>query len=297
MNFFIESCKANPSVDWIFYTDCGEPENRAPNLRYRAMSFGEYCALASDRIGLPFRPDGPYKLVDLKPAWGQIHADDIRGYDFYGYCDIDVIFGDIRRFYGDELLGRYQLLSTHPERVSGHLALFENSELMLQAFRRIADWEERVSAGGYRAVAENRFTKVFLPRKRHPGWLRRVYGVLSPYWRRNYFHEQFSTVLSPRLWHDGSRDHPEVWFWKGGRLTNERDGDREFLYLHFMNWKSGRWLKHDGPAAWTTQESIIHLDWREAARHGFKITRRGFEPLEDLRRGRNGTLAPQPLLR
>ena len=35
---------------------------------------------------------------------------------------------------------------------------------------------------------------------------------------------------------------PGRWFWRDGRLMNERYQEREFLYLHFMNWKSDRWL-------------------------------------------------------
>ena len=33
-------------------------------------------------------------------------------------------------------------------------------------------------------------------------------------------------------------NYPQRWFWRRGRVTNEYDGDREFLYLHFMRWQS-----------------------------------------------------------
>ena len=36
--------------------------------------------------------------------------------------------------------------------------------------------------------------------------------------------------------------HPGFWFWKEGKLTNEKDGEREFLYLHFMRWQTNRWI-------------------------------------------------------
>lgn len=280
IEFFLESCKANPSVDWLFFTDCGEPENRAPNVHFEPVTLEEYCRRASERIGLEFRTSNPYKLVDLKPAFGLIHADAARGYDFYGYGDVDVIYGDIRRFYADDLLARHQLLSTHRDRISGHLALFENTPRMHEAFRRIPDWRECLQDPAVRALDEGRFTKVFLRKKHHSPGLRRLYAWTSSWWRRNYFHEQYSTILSDRPWHDGSQDYPEVWTWRDGHLTNDADGDREFLYLHFMNWKSDRHLKRPGPAAWpSSPDGIIHMDWRDAGRNGFRITRRGFEPL------------------
>jgi len=49
---------------------------------------------------------------------------------------------------------------------------------------------------------------------------------------RRLFVERYSTVLSPlKKWHDGTMDYPRIWFWINGRLTNDRDHEREFLYL------------------------------------------------------------------
>jgi hypothetical protein len=45
MNLYIESCKCNPDVRWRFFTDCGEPENKAPNVDYVHLSFADYKAL------------------------------------------------------------------------------------------------------------------------------------------------------------------------------------------------------------------------------------------------------------
>ena len=38
INLFIESCRWNPDVRWRFYTDCGEPENKADNVDYVHLS-------------------------------------------------------------------------------------------------------------------------------------------------------------------------------------------------------------------------------------------------------------------
>jgi hypothetical protein len=42
-------------------------------------------------------------------------------------------------------------------------------------------------------------------------------------------------------WHDGMTDHPEVWFWNNGVVTNNRNNGRQYLYLHLMNFQSMRW--------------------------------------------------------
>src|ERR1043166_538564 len=113
INFFVESCKWNPDVHWRIHTDCGAPENHADNITYVDIGFADYKALVRDRLGVAFDPVDPYKLCDLKPAFGFLHRADIRDYPFYGYGDIDVIYGGIARFYGG-LRADYDVLSTHP---------------------------------------------------------------------------------------------------------------------------------------------------------------------------------------
>lgn len=39
--------------------------------------------------------DNPYKFCDFKPAYGEIFADYLKGYDFWGHCDIDLLWGNI----------------------------------------------------------------------------------------------------------------------------------------------------------------------------------------------------------
>jgi hypothetical protein len=73
-------------------------------------------------------------------------------------------------------------------------------------------------------------------------------------------------------------NYPQRWFWRRGHLTSERDGDRDFLYLHFMRWKSTRWANKPplpGEGAWIGRE-LIHTDWRQAANDGFCISPAGF---------------------
>ena len=126
INLFVESCKWNPDVGWRIYTDCGEPENKADNVEFVHLAFEDYKAMVQSRLGIRFDHHDPYRLCDLKPCLGHIHESDIAGCPFFGYGDIDVTYGNIRSFYTTELLSNCNVISTHPERVSGHLAIFRN---------------------------------------------------------------------------------------------------------------------------------------------------------------------------
>lgn len=79
INLYIESCKYNSDINWLFFTDCGEPENKATNIKYIHMSFTDYKKLASKKLGIDFSAANPYKLRDLRPTYGLIHEDHTKG--------------------------------------------------------------------------------------------------------------------------------------------------------------------------------------------------------------------------
>jgi len=278
-DLYLESCCSNSSVNWIFISDCVGPNNAPDNTQFIHTSFGDYKKLVSEKLGINFNPSSAYKLCDLKPAYGYIHQELLSSYDFWGFGDIDVIYGDIRQFYTDELLSKYNSLSSHWDRVSGHLFLMKNTSIFREAFKQIPAWKQLLEDQKHHGIDESKFSKVFLRHKKYPAWLRKIYGVTDPRQRHAYFAEQYSTILSPQPWFDGQWQHPEEWVWKNGKLHNSTDS-REFMYLHFMNWKSNTWLdKSRGKtAAWEDLSTLNHVPTGSAGK-GFTINRTGFHPL------------------
>jgi hypothetical protein len=274
INLFIESCKLNPDINWTIYTDCGEPENKAANVTCRHITFDAYCELVSRQLGIKFHPDFSYKLCDIRPALGVIHRRDIVGYRFWGYGDLDVIYGNIRSVYSDDLLERYDVISSHEKLLAGHFSIFRNTWILRNAFRRIPKWRESMTSPEHAHFDEGQFSRLFWKLGPPPGFWKHINLTLNPYCRRALFREQYSTTLIDMPWLDGTRSHPDTWFWRDGRITNDRDGDRQFLYLHFMNWKSPRNIipfPEDGKAAWEKIDKVLKVDWREACRSGFCI--------------------------
>lgn len=249
INFFIESCKHNPGVDWLIVTDCGEPDNSAPNVHFRHMSFEDYKAEASRRLEVGFNPLDPYKLCDLKAAFGVVHEDDIRDYDYYAHSDIDLIYGDIRRFWPDEILQRYQVISHNQVHISGPFAILENTESVRHAFMHIPDW-----------------STLLVDQKHHGLDEMPLYHAMMDLNIHCSLQEQFCTNLVPIPWHDGNYEHPLVWHWCRGRLTNERDGEREFPFLHFTNWIKHRYVWPEVrkllPPAWEDRKRIVYADYK-----------------------------------
>lgn len=271
MPLFLESCRHNPDIEWLFYTDCEPLADLPPNVTMRSISFAEYCRQASERLGLSFQPAHPYKLCDIRPAYGLIHAEDVEGIDFWGWGDIDVIYGNLREYYTPSRLAGHDLFSTHARRVSGHLCLVRNTPRMREAFRHIRDWQSLFTDPTHRAVDEKAFSKLFIRHKNFPAPLHRLAGSFNPWRRRSEFIEAYSTPLGRIAWTDGSRNFPTRWFWKQGVLTNDRDGDRRFPYFHFVVWKKEDWTLQPEPEA----ETMTAL----ARENGWTVTAKGFQGL------------------
>ena len=265
MPLFLESCRRNTDIDWLFFSDCGNFPDCPENVRILHFSYSDYCALAARRLGIVFAPENPYKLCDIKPALGYIHEDCLIDHDFWAFGDIDVIYGQLREYFTDDRLNRYDLISTHVRRVSGHLCLIRNTPRMKEAFRRIPGWQKRFGDPLHQALDEGAFSRIFIWRKNFPQPLFELAGLLNPWRHRSDFREAYSTPNASLAWVDGGYDFPRYWFWREGHLTNDREAGREFPYLHFMNWKRREWRAFPEPSA----EEVITLSrqpcWRISA--------------------------------
>ena len=114
------SAMYNPSVDFMFFTDINvEP---AENIIVHKMQFDDFRQIVQKTFDFPIVLDRPYKLCEYKQAYGFILQDYIKNYDFWGYGDIDLVYGDIRAFLTDSVLEHKFLLGW------GHLTLLHNDE-------------------------------------------------------------------------------------------------------------------------------------------------------------------------
>ncbi|MBW3503693.1 DUF6625 family protein [Pseudomonas sp. NKUCC02_KPG] len=261
MPLFLESCRHNPDIQWLMFSDCDQLDNLPANVCIEPTNWVEYCQLVSQRLGINFAPSSPYKLCDLKPALGFIHADRLEGFDFWAFGDIDLIYGNLREYFTEARLARYHLLSTHERRVAGHLCLIRNTARERGLFQHIKDWCERFADNEHYALDEGAFSRVFLWRKNLPDPLFKFLGNFNPKRRRSEFAEAFSTPNGCIKWHDGSEDFPLQWRWHQGRLTNDRDGDRAFPYFHFVCWKRNEWQEVPKPSFEQVKNLALKQQW------------------------------------
>lgn len=76
----------------------------------------------------------PYKLCDYKVAYGLIFQEELRQYDFWGYCDSDMVLGNIRKYITDEILEGYDKILP-----LGHLSIYRNTDEINRRFMECPD--------------------------------------------------------------------------------------------------------------------------------------------------------------
>lgn len=269
--FFLESCRANSCINWLFFSDCGVPDDLPHNVNVVEVSFESYCRTVADSLQIDFSPMTPYKLCDLKPALGYIHRDELRGFDFWAFGDIDVVYGDLSRYFTSERLARHDVFSMHARRISGHCCLLRNNALAREAFMQVRNWRQSLSAPQHQWFDESAFSHLFV---RHKNWHPVLASLAKPFnrWTRCIENtEAFSTPNARIPWVDGTHDFPKQWRWDHGQLTTDKDGERQFPYLHFVVWK-----KSD----WSTDKSVIESASDALALSGrWGISAVGFEEL------------------
>jgi hypothetical protein len=141
--YFLHSCRFNPTVDFLLFTDSSDLNLALPpNVKLIPRSIDQFKAEAAKALGFEVAVESGYKLCDFKPAYGHIFADYIRDYDFWGYCDIDVIFGNIRAFMTDELLNGYDIISARHDYLTGCFALYRNQPYFRELFKQSKDYRK-----------------------------------------------------------------------------------------------------------------------------------------------------------
>lgn len=123
---WLRSAELNETVDFLIVTN-QELHSSASNITVRKTSLQQIKEKAIEALGTYVALESPYKLCDLKPFYGKIFANDVCGYDFWGYCDCDLVFGDIRAFLTEDILGTYNSILG-----LGHLHLQRTNDPLYQ---------------------------------------------------------------------------------------------------------------------------------------------------------------------
>lgn len=232
-NYFplwLKSCSYNPTIDFWVFTDQNN-QKLPPNVKCVKMSLHEMRGRATKVLGFEAALSRPYKCCDYKPIYGLMFADYLQNYDYWGHCDIDLIFGNLQKFFDDYNLYDYEKFG-----MLGHLSLFKNNEKVNKAYMIpnghmsyldvFTDEKNKVfdELAGISTIMKESGFKVFM---------RRIFIDIATMYHRyriidvypldekpiNYKHQTF-------YWERGKAYHVYL---KDGNICKD-----EYLYIHFQ---------------------------------------------------------------
>lgn len=119
---FLKTCAWNSDFNWLIVTDNKTDYSYPKNVQVKFMQFRELRELVNRKFGFYVALNDPYKLCDLKPAYGFIFEDYVVDYRFWGHCDVDTLMGDLSSFITDDMLNTYDKIFC-----LGHMTLYKNS--------------------------------------------------------------------------------------------------------------------------------------------------------------------------
>jgi hypothetical protein len=223
MPAFLLSCRHNPDIQWFVYTDAEFDGGGTPNVAFKPMTLAELNSRASETFHTTTDVRGR-KLADLKIAYGVLFADDLVPYDFWSPSDLDIVWGEIRRFMTDELITQHDILSSRRNRLSGHFTLYRNTPNISRTFDLIPDVNARMAMTNYEHLDETELTRSLeAERSRSPRSAPRVF------WREEWapsssYQKSLTDDPGDRLW------------WRSGRTF--RPTGAEVMYIHFHKLKA-----------------------------------------------------------
>ena len=135
--YHYDTVKNIDGIDFLFVTD-QEITLDSRNHTVVKTTMEEIDLKLSDRLGCDIKIKNNKKTSDLKASSGDIFSEYIDGYDYFGWYDIDTLFGDVHG-YISQYLHEYDFISVGGKqfhnRLSGPFTLVRNTKELRELYR------------------------------------------------------------------------------------------------------------------------------------------------------------------
>lgn len=229
-DLFLESCSYNKEIEFLIYSDQKYELATPSNVQFSYWEFAKFKDLVSYKLKLTERARkafSPYKLCDYKPAYGKIFEDYLRDFDYWGFCDVDLIFGRIF-----DILKIKDFLQNERILTQGHLTFYKNTQRINSMFLH-----ELKGTIKFRQAIEFKepafFDEIFMPAICRDNKVKQygenVFADILP---------QYATLtIAPSC--AVNNEVKQRFYWRCGHLfqTFNKDGqafERELIYIHFQ---------------------------------------------------------------
>jgi hypothetical protein len=233
---FFASVACNPLIDVILLCEVVPSFILPPNVFIHPTTRADLTERLRSVTGLPLSEVSGHKLCDFKPFYGLAFADLLEPYEFWGYCDVDLIFGDLSGLLTSSFFENLDVFSAHNSTVVGHFTIIRNSDRMNRVCFTMDCWREAcasplsslIEEGGF-ALALGKIPNIVWKR---PGALRSELAEDFCRFGITFVHDGAIYDLPGRM--------PGIIEVRDGKVFFiDTEHHTEILYAHFMGLK--RW--------------------------------------------------------
>jgi hypothetical protein len=261
MEYFIESCLRNKDFNWLFYGNLKITIPLPNNIQLKKADIADFTHLASTKLGYTVALADPYKICDFRPAFGQIFEDFLKGFEFWGYSDMDIIYGNFSHFISVQQLDTYDIITSRREYAAGHFTLYRNNPLGNSLYKNIFNIKSLLQEANFHFALDERSNLIGKQLKNESGinswhnklWERIKRHLLFRLYRTRLiafditqeFQRKEKKKILNILWLDAVRSDQFYtkqnrvnWSieWNDGMVTDKISGT-ELMYFHFLNSK------------------------------------------------------------
>jgi hypothetical protein len=233
-NYFqlwLNSCQKNSEIIWkIFIND--KSEYRFPkNVHVNYIDLVDFASKIQNLFDFQINIHTPYKLTDFKPVYGQAFSDEIKGFGYWGYCDIDLIFGNIKKILKKPMDEGYDKILTR-----GHFSLHKNNPEINQLYRNMNEHYKKVFSRkeffSFDEWSPGGINEIFLKSDK------KIYDeiIFSDIYIGSY------TLIPRQAMVRENRSESSIFYWDSGELKRIYKNARaliteEILYVHLQKRK------------------------------------------------------------
>ncbi|MBN1187632.1 MAG: hypothetical protein JXB49_35485 [Bacteroidales bacterium] len=232
---FLNSCSFNSAIDFLLFSDRLPGIELPSNVRHYKMNSAELSEKFSKGVGTQISIVSGHKMCDFKPFYGRIFQEYLTGYQFWGYCDIDLVFGDLSKSLTPEALANVDVFTPYDKYPVGHCTVIRNCEVMNSLCMSIKDYVRRSAISKITFMDELGFNEVL----NNNNQIR----FKKPENLRLECNSSFAaiglTIKSSNEIDGLSTSGMHLLKWQNGRtmLMQSHSREIECLYIHFMGMK------------------------------------------------------------
>ena len=229
-DLWVNSASYNKDIDFFLFTN-QKVKIAYNNIHIYYMTLNDFSMLARNKLKInSINLSNPYKCCDFKPVYGLIFEDYVKSYDFWGHCDMDMIFGDLKKYFTDSVLEKYDKILP-----LGHLSIYRNNKEVNDRYKcegsSLPDFKTIFTSEKNYAFDEFKGIMKIYDYNNFPFYKKRVFADIPSKYKR------FKLALKDINYQN------QIFYWENGHVFRsfENSGKietEEFAYIHFQKRKN-----------------------------------------------------------